>query len=351
MDMPVYGASADSAPDWSGQTAARYLDDREIWWQQWPRAQRDQGTICISCHTVVPYAMVRPWLTQKLGETGIAAPEKTMMDSMEKRVRHWSEMAPFYSDEKYGKGKAVESRATEAVLNAVVLASYDSRQGNLRPITRTAFDEAWTLQQQTGELAGGWKWQDFHLGPWEAAESGYQGAALLMIQALNAPDGYASEPEVRRHLDQERDYLRRGYAAQPVVNQLYILWMSVKEPGLLTRQERKALLSTIRGLQQPDGGWRTMAIDKRERVDHSPEPMESDGYATGIAVLAMEESGTKLRDRSLQRGRKWLAEHQGKNGAWSARSINKQRDPNSDAGPFMNDAATAYAVLALESGK
>jgi squalene-hopene/tetraprenyl-beta-curcumene cyclase len=349
--MPVHGASAGPSVSWNRQAAARYLDDREVWWQQWPRAQKDHGTICISCHTNVPYAMVRPELRRELSETAMTDPEKTMMDSVEKRVSHWPDMETFYSDAKHGPGKTAESRSTEAVLNAIILASVDTRQRHLRPITRTAFDEAWALQEETGDLSGGWKWQDFHLGPWEGAESGYQGAALLMVEAVNTPNGYAKEPEVRRHLDRLREYLRRQYAAQPVMNQLYILWASPKDTGLLTRAERETLLETLRSHQEADGGWRTAVIDKRVRIDQSPEPIESDGYATGLAVLAMEESGTLRSDPTLHRGLAWLAEHQQKDGAWLALSINKKRDPESDASLFMKDAATAYAVLALQNAK
>src|SRR5579871_2026773 len=238
---PVRGASATSTAGWNRKSAAAYLDNREVWWQEWPRAQKDHGTICISCHTVVPYAMARPALRHELSETGMAAPEKIMVDSVEKRVSHWSEMVPFYSDAANGPGKTAEAHATEAVLNAVILASYDGQQGHLRPITRTAFDAAWALQEETGDRAGGWKWQDFHLGPWEAGESAYQGAALLMIEIANAPDRYAHEAAVREHTDRMRNYLRRQYATQPLMSQIYVLWASSKVHGLLTHAERKTL--------------------------------------------------------------------------------------------------------------
>jgi hypothetical protein len=352
---PVEGASASvsgTAPaGWNREAAARYLDAREVWWQQWPEAQKDHGTICISCHTTVPYALVRPTLGRELGEPTAPATEKRMMDSVEKRVKGWSAMESFYSDADDGPGKTVESHATEAVMNAALLAGYDAQTGSLRPVTQEAFDEAWALQERTGEKAGGWKWQDFHLAPWESTESGYQGAALLMVEAVNAPGGFAQVPENREHLELLRGYLRRGYASEPVLDQLYVLWASAREPGLLTADERKALLAALSGTQESDGGWRTAALDKRVRKDHSPEPAESDGYATGLAVLAMEEAGLGKDDPLLKRGVAWLSGHQRKDGAWEAKSLNVKREPGSDAAPFMSDAATAYAFLALDKAR
>jgi squalene-hopene/tetraprenyl-beta-curcumene cyclase len=52
----------------------------------------------------------------------------------------------------------------------------------------------------------------------------------------------------------------------------------------------------------------------------------------------------------VKRGIAWLEANQDKTtGAWPAWSLNKKRNPQSDAGPFMSDAATGYAVLALEA--
>src|SRR5271170_6519525 len=128
-------SSLASSARWNPQAAASYLDAREKWWQDWAPTHREQGTICISCHTAVPYAIVRPILRKDLRETEIAAPEKFLLDSIVRRVGHWSEMTPFYSDAIDGPGKTNQSHATEAVLNAVILASRDSQLGKLSPIT------------------------------------------------------------------------------------------------------------------------------------------------------------------------------------------------------------------------
>src|SRR5215472_14171210 len=47
------------ANSWDPKAAAAYLDRRQTWWIEWPRAQRDHGTFCVSCHTAVPYALSR----------------------------------------------------------------------------------------------------------------------------------------------------------------------------------------------------------------------------------------------------------------------------------------------------
>jgi len=308
----------------------------------------DHGTICISCHTGLPYAMARPALRGDLHESTIGAPETILIDNVEKRVNGWPEMIPFYSDAVEGPGKTAQSHSTEAVINAILLTNYDTRQGHLRPVTRTALNNAWALQLQSGASAGGWIWQDFNLAPWECSDSSYQGAALLMQQVGSAPDGYAHEAAVRPHVEQLQSYLREHYAAEPLLNQIYVLWASTKAPGLLTAAEQASLLTTIRGLQHPDGGWSLSSLDKRDRLDKTAPVTESDGYATALILLTMEASGMNRQDASLERGVEWLEDHQEKDGRWLASSLNKQRDPESNIGRFMSDAATGYAVLALD---
>jgi len=70
----------------------------------------------------------------------------------------------------------------------------------------------------------------------------------------------------------------------------------------------------------------------------------------GLVVLVLQENA--VTDPRVKRGLDWLADNQDKTtGAWAAWSLNKNRDPQSNIGQFMSDAATSYAVLALDARK
>jgi hypothetical protein len=338
------------AAGWDKPAAARYLDSREVWWQGWDHDKRDHGTRCVSCHTQAPYALARPELRSVLGENGVSSSEQVMLADVEKRVRAWDTMLPFYSDEKYGEGKEIESRNAESVLNAVILASYDARKGQLSELTRMAFDHAWALQSQTGPDAGAWVWQDFAYTPWESKESQYHWAALMAMAVGRAPGHYCDEKKIAANVALIGTFLRGHYDAQPVLNKVAALWASASMPGLLSKAQETELAGELKELQHADGGWSLTDLGTWERRDKTPLETRSDGYATGLIVLALEQNEIGIPEAS--RGASWLKANQDKTtGSWPAWSLNKNRDPQSDAGLFMTDAATAYAVLALEQAQ
>ena len=103
----------------------------------------------------------------------------------------------------------------------------------------------WALQIKSGEQAGAWDWQNFHLAPWESSESQYNGAALAAIAVGRAPDNYQDDPKIQENLRLLRGFLRREYDEQPLLNKVYVLWASARLPGLLNEKERSALVATL----------------------------------------------------------------------------------------------------------
>jgi squalene-hopene/tetraprenyl-beta-curcumene cyclase len=342
---------ANIAESWNEKSAAAYLDRREDWWMEWPRAKRDHETFCVSCHTAVPYALSRPALGSALREQGPSVDERRLLDNVTKRVRLWKEVAPFYSDADRGVYKTAESRGTESVLNALILASHDAQEGQLSDDTRTAFDSMWAEQQTTGDKKGAWQWLRFGNEPWEADDSDYYGATLAAVALGTAPGNYRATPGIRSNLEMLREYLNREYATQTTINRVTLLWAAAKVPGLIARERRRAILAELLGKQQSDGGWTSSSlVGGWKRADGTPQETESDGYATGLVVFALEEAGMTPENAHLRSGLAWLTGNQdGTEGSWVAYSLNKNKEHHISPATalFMNDAATAYAVLAL----
>src|SRR5689334_20658436 len=131
---------------WNVRAAAAYLDARQAWWLTWPTAARDHETACVSCHTALPYALARPALHKTLNESAAVDPERRLIENVVKRVQLWRDVDPFYPDQTRGLPKTSESRGTEAVLNALILANRDARAGSLSDDARRAFENLWQLQ-------------------------------------------------------------------------------------------------------------------------------------------------------------------------------------------------------------
>ncbi len=333
-------------PSWNPAAAAQYLDQREAWWMAWPAAARDHGTFCVSCHTALTYAIARPALGP--------APEaqRALDDNVTKRVRLWKTVGPYFG------GQPLQSRGTEAVLNALILASMDASSGKLGGDSRAAFDNMWALQ----ESSGAWPWINFKNEPWEGDDSPFYGATLAAIAAGAAPENYRATPEIREHLHLLREYLVREYPKQPLIHQAFLPWASAKLPGLLSPGQQSSIINDLLGEQRTDGGWSTSSLawswrgsaprtlyKLLVRSDASPLKAKSDGLATGLVVFALEQSGLPRQDVRLQRGLTWLAQHQSAEGRWPAYSLNTHRDLSPGPGLFMTDAATGFAVLALIS--
>jgi squalene-hopene/tetraprenyl-beta-curcumene cyclase len=305
--------------------------------------------------------MAEPALRGTLGQKQISPIEQALLANVTKRVQSWNSVEPYYDDAQYGDKKGEQSRSTEAVLNALILANRDAQDGQLRDETRTAFRNLWTLQITEGDDCGAWLWQQFSLSPWESHNAVYSGAAWAALAVGSAPEHYQERPELLEHLRNLRNYLLKDYSKQSLLNKSYLLWASTKLTGLLNPVQQQGIIKEILREQRSDGGWNfsgltwswtplglSSIVRKWRRTDWTKQAENSDGLATGLLIVVLREAGVSREDEHIRLGLRWLASNQEKqSGMWMASSLNKQRDPSSNVGLFMSDSATAFAALAL----
>jgi squalene-hopene/tetraprenyl-beta-curcumene cyclase len=301
----------------SMERAAGFLDEVAL---DWTRERR-----CGTCHTNYAYMLARP----SLREVGSPGASKEIRDYFESRVEHWDDAA-----------KAAKPRwNAEVIATAVTLAINDSSTtGRLHPTTRTALDRIWTLQREDG----GFDWLKCDWPPYEHDD--YYGAVFAALGVGLAPEGYAKTERAARGLEKLAGYLRE-HPAPDLHHRTFLLWASLKLDGLISPEGRDRTVRDLLSIQREDGGWSLPTLGDWKRRDGSPNPKDgpSDGYATGLVVYVLRQSGLPKDHPAIRRGVAWLEGNQRESGRWFTRSL------NNDKAHYLSNAGTGFAVMALEA--
>jgi squalene-hopene/tetraprenyl-beta-curcumene cyclase len=333
---------------WNPQAAGRYLESRQQAWMEFTakRSHQPQNMACTSCHTVLPDLLAGPALARTLGET-VPSPFSVVMTD---RVRDKVMRPDAPQNRRIGY-----LRSAEPIIYALVLASDDRGQHRvqLSRETEEGLRRMWAEQIRTGDNRGSWTWADAALDPWETPEAVYYGTALAALAVGFAPPEYAKRPELQEQIEAMSEYLRSRFHEQIVHHRLAALWASSKLPNIVSAADRESTLAQLWRTQNEDGGWSWSALGPwkprpEAYVAAVATGKDSDGYATAFAACSLRESGLATSAPQLHRALTWLASHQdAKTGGWEARSLNGENPNDPVLGHLMEDAATAYAALAL----
>lgn len=296
----------------SAKKAAEYLDGVGL---SWTRERK-----CMTCHTNVPYMFARPKVAG-----GDPKPMQEVREFLEANVKKWEAAKP--------------RSEYDVVATAVALTWNDvATTGKLHPATKAALDKMWTIQKADGS----WNWPDCDWPPLEHDQ--FYGVAYVAVAVGMAPDEYRETPAAKKGLDKLRKYIKANPTTE-LHHKATLLWASAKVDGLLTDDEKKAIVHELLKLQLRDGGWNLPALGpypmRRGKVEN---PMDvSDGYATGFITFVLRQAGVPADDPVLKKSIAWLQANQRESGRWFTQS------PGGSKAHYVTNVGSAFAVLALDS--
>ena len=297
------------ARQFSAEAALHFLDSAALQWQKQKK--------CFTCHTNYAYLYARP-----LVSADAPAHKEVRRFAEELVAERWKKQGPRWD--------------AEVVATAAALAFNDAAtSGKLHPLTRTALDRMWTVQQPDG----GWKWLKCNWPPMESDD--HYGATLAALAAGVAPEGYAKTEAAQKGLARLRRYFAKN-PAKDLHHRAMLLWVSTYLDGFLSAEQKAACVKELTALQKPDGGWALATLGDYKRADKQSQDMaSSDGYATGFVVYVLRRAGVPAEDVRIKKGVAWLKANQRASGRWFTRSVNR------DSKHYISHAGTAFAVMAL----
>jgi squalene-hopene/tetraprenyl-beta-curcumene cyclase len=306
--LPRYNPAEPFAEAVSLERSADYLDAAARDWMK-PR-------MCGECHANAFYLMARPLLADG-GKSAVAQTRKFMEDRITRRERR---------------------SESEVVSIAAALAWNDAHTtGKLQPVTRQALTEVWRTQRPNGY------WRQLGCGEFPPENDRYFTAVLAAVATGVAPDNYAQTTEAKDGLTRLRRYFQ-ALPAKRFDQRIQFLWASLYVDGLLTTNERQALVKDILAKQRADGGW---------SVDLPQAEYSSSGYGTGMTVFVLRQAGVPASHPQIARGVGWLQSNQRVSGRWHTPTDTANVKPEEfQVGTrdlAILNGGTAFAVLALKA--
>ena len=296
--------------------AAEFLDAVAL---DWTRTRK-----CGTCHTNYAYLLARPALREFEGPA-----MAEIRQFFEGRVAHWDDADP-------------SSRPrwdTEVVATASALAIHDAATtGTLHPTTRGPSTGCGACRGPTGRGTG-------------SSATGPPTSTTITTAPSSQPWAWAPPPTA---MPGPRRPARAssgcgaffGPTNRPTcTTRTFQLWASQKLDGLMTPAQKEKTVERLLALQRPDGGWSLPSLGDWDRRDGTPNDANapSDGYATGLVVFVLRQTGLPAQDEPIRRGVAWLQTHQRASGRWFTRSL------SNDKAHYIANAGTGFAVLALKA--
>ncbi len=180
-------------------------------------------------------------------------------------------------------------------------------------------------------------WTGFATRPPITAGDIRETALALRGLDLYAPPGRRREMDAR--IAKARKFLLEAKPSNP--EEAIARLMGLTWAGALVA-DLESVGRSVLAMQRADGGWAQL------------ETRESDAYATGEALIALNRAGIlSTKDAAYQRGLRYLLDTQEKDGSWHVATRAYPLQPLIDTGyphgrdQWISAAGTSYALMAL----
>ena len=295
---------------------------------------------CVSCHSVVPYTIGR--ITPDALQSTVYQEVITLVTD---RTQNFDSMSPWYSG-----SHATQSKATESVLNALILTQYDITQGLTSPsaVTLQAFDKMKELQGSDGS----WEWLDYGMEPWESHPATVYGVALASVAF--ARSGARFSPNYTGVIQNMTSYLVQAQMdpASSLWAKISILWAESEFGGILTKEQISDNLTTMLSKQLPSGGWSMNQLGswKKFGTQAAAGDMTADGYASAYLAYVLKKLKASGKvpaelaanvDQAYSNALDWLVANQNAQGLWDSASLVQDAPFNRS---LVEDAAAGFAL-------